>query len=364
MLDTSKMMACLLDLNYKVFTGVPCSYLKDIINYAINEELYYPSSNEGDAVALAVGMHFGKTKAVILMQNSGLTNAMSPLTSLNPIFKIPVLIFMGNRGGDRDEVQHSMLGGITEKLLENIKIKCEHLSSDMAIALNQIKNANQYIEQTGESFCFLISKDLFEKIEVLPAKQQKITGLKRYKILEILNDNRDKDTIIVTTTGFTSRELFTIEDNPNNMYTVGSMGCASTVALGIALSNKSKKVVVVDGDGAFMMRLSALSMLGDYKPNNLLHVVLDNGSYESTGKQPTQSNKLNIYKCLDVIYDTNLNIASYQAFEDTINEWIVHPKFQSVYVQITAESIEVLGRPRETPEDVKKRLLQQLEVGE
>ena len=147
MLNTKTFGEQLHSLGYNFYSGVPCSFLKYLINYAINTSEYIAAANEGDAVAIASGAYLGGRKSVALMQNSGLTNAISPITSLNHPFQLPVLGFVSLRGQDgiRDEPQHELMGKITTDLLDKMKVKWEILSKDQKVAHLQIKKCDSYI---------------------------------------------------------------------------------------------------------------------------------------------------------------------------------------------------------------------------
>lgn len=173
MLNTKEFGQELQKLGFNFFCGVPCSYLKYLINYVINEANYIPATNEGDAVAICTGAYIGGKKSVVLMQNSGLTNAISPLTSLNSIFKIPILGFISLRGeeGINDEPQHALMGRITTKFLSTMGICWEILSSDLKEVIQQLSRAYESIEK-GQAFFFVVKKGTFSKV-ALSDKQEK-----------------------------------------------------------------------------------------------------------------------------------------------------------------------------------------------
>ncbi len=241
-------------LGFDFYSGVPCSFLKALINYAINECDYVMAANEGDAVAIASGAKLGGKKAVVLMQNSGLTNATSPLTSLNFTFKLPVLGFVSLRGepGVKDEPQHELMGQITEQMLALMKVEWAYLSDDMTKAASQLKEANTHIE-AGRTFFFVIKKGTFGDVKLNQQALKQVSNNKlkksstkqslpiRTQALKCISDLADKDTILLATTGKTGRELFEVEDKPNNLYMVGSMGCISSLGLGLALARPDKK---------------------------------------------------------------------------------------------------------------------------
>ena len=167
MLNTATFGNELKAMGFDFYAGVPCSFLKSLINYAINECYYVMAANEGDAVAIASGATLGGRKAVVLMQNSGLTNATSPLTSLNYTFRLPVLGFVSLRGepGLKDEPQHELMGQITEEMLSTMRVEWAYLSDDMDIASKQLEEANEHIE-AGRTFFFVVKKGTFGDVKL------------------------------------------------------------------------------------------------------------------------------------------------------------------------------------------------------
>jgi phosphonopyruvate decarboxylase len=249
-------------LGFRLFSGVPCSFLKSLINYAINECDYVAAANEGDAVAIASGAYMGGEKSVVLMQNSGLTNAISPLTSLNYPFRIPLLGFVSLRGepGIPDEPQHELMGRITTHLLDLMQIQWDYLSDDLEEAKHKLVQANQHIDN-NQPFFFVVKKGTFD--EVVLQKQQPSIHLNqikaqgkaenqmptRHEALTVINSLKDCKTVQLATTGKTGRELYEIEDGDNNLYMVGSMGCISSFGLqGRKDFLKAGKAALREGD--------------------------------------------------------------------------------------------------------------------
>jgi phosphonopyruvate decarboxylase len=357
-------------LGFRFFSGVPCSFLKSLINYAINECEYVAAANEGDAVAIASGAYIGGEKPVVLMQNSGLTNAVSPLTSLIYPFRIPLLGFVSLRGepGIPDEPQHELMGQITTQMLDLMKVQWQFLSNDLEEAKHQLLKANQQIE-SNRAFFFVVKKGTFDK-EVLRKKQSAIhlNQIKeqnhaanqlpsRYESLTVINALKDFKTVQLATTGKTGRELFEIEDADNNLYMVGSMGCISSFGLGMALTQKNKNIVVIDGDGSLLMRMGSLATNGYYNPTNMIHILLDNNTHDSTGGQSTVSHNLNF---VDIAascgYTKSLYVHSLVELEDSLKEWKKTKGLTFLYLKISTSSKEQLSRPNLKPYEVKERL--------
>ncbi|WP_036744837.1 phosphonopyruvate decarboxylase, partial [Paenibacillus sp. HGF7] len=291
-MDTKLLGEELKQLGYTFFSGVPCSFLKNLINYAINECDYVAAANEGDAVAIASGAYVGGKKSVVLMQNSGLTNAVSPLTSLNYPFRIPLLGFVSLRGepGIPDEPQHELMGQITTQMLDLMDVEWQYLSKDLEEAKKQLIQADEHIAR-NRPFFFVVKKGTFDKVQL--RNQQTSIHLNqirqhahadhqmptRYEALAAINSMKDGNTIQLATTGKTGRELYEIEDADNNLYMVGSMGCIGSLGLGLALSQPSKDIFVIDGDGSLLMRMGSLATNGYYQPVNMVHILLDNNAH-------------------------------------------------------------------------------------
>jgi phosphonopyruvate decarboxylase len=277
--------------------GVPCSFLAPVIRLLEDgsDIDYIGAANEGEAVALAVGARVAGRRPVVVMQNSGLGNAVNPLTSLAATLAVPVLLLVTWRGepGRPDEPQHRLMGEITPTLLDAMDIDHEILPADLEALDRRLAAAEESMARTGRSFAFLVRKGTFEKAVPRPARDAENAPL-RADVIEAIVREIDDDTVIVATTGYTARELAASWDRPTNLYVVGSMGCASSVALGIATAAPDRRVVVLDGDGAALMRLEALTTISRLAPPRLVHVVLDNGAYESTGGQRTSSGALDL----------------------------------------------------------------------
>jgi phosphonopyruvate decarboxylase len=376
MLNTHEFGQYLKKLGFEFYSGVPCSFLKDLINYAINECNYVMAANEGDAVAICSGAALGGNKSVVLMQNSGLTNAVSPLTSLNYIFRLPVLGFVSLRGepGIPDEPQHELMGTVTTTMLETMKIKWEFLSDNIDEAGKQLDRANNIIGQ-NQTFFFVVRKDTFEKV---PLKEQQLNRISnhtksikmqddqlplRWDVLDKLNQLKDNSTIQLATTGKTGRELYEIEDAENNLYMVGSLGCISSLGLGLALVKPDKNIVVLDGDGSLLMRMGSLPTNAYYNPDNLLHILLDNNAHDSTGGQATISHNLNFVEIASASgYPVALYAHNLQELEQFYNNWQKNKQLTFIHIRIAKGTRKEPGRPKVKPFEVKERLMKFLNV--
>ncbi|WP_172372051.1 phosphonopyruvate decarboxylase [Sporosarcina jiandibaonis] len=369
MLNTNRFGDELKRLGFNFYSGVPCSFLKNLINYSINECEYIAATNEGDAVAIASGACIGGRKPVVLMQNSGLTNAVSPLTSLNYTFKIPVLGFVSIRGelGLKDEPQHELMGQITTRMLDLMDIKWQYLSLDDEEAKLQVAEANKWIEK-NHSFFFVVKKGTFDDVKLDGERQSNSKKIRkaekkvidelpsRFASLQVINKLKNEQTVQLGTTGKAGRELYEVEDCANNLYVVGSMGCISSLGLGLATIRKELNVVVIDGDGSLLMRMGCLATNGTYQPENMLHILLDNQSYDSTGGQSTVSNNVNFVDIAGACgYEKSFYIHNLEELEARIIEWKKTKGLTFLYLKISKGSIENVGRPKISPCEVKRR---------
>ena len=354
---------------FDFYSGVPCSYLKYLINYAINECEYIGATNEGEAVAIAAGASLGQKKSVVLMQNSGLTNAVSPLVSLIQPFRIPILGFVSLRGepGMPDEPQHELMGEITPYTLDLLQIEWDYLSTNLEKAKLQLQHANEKIEH-NEPYFFIVKKGTFEPVVLQDQTAKTTTSMAdqrtredqlpaRYDVLSEINSLKDNHTIQLATTGKTGRELYDLEDAPNNLYMVGSMGCVSSIGLGLALAKKEKSVIAIDGDGALLMRLGNLPTNGYWSPSNLLHILLDNNVHDSTGGQQTVSGNVDFVEVAAACgYNRAIYVHNLAELKECIVNWKKNQKLTFLYMRIAPGSKKSLGRPTLKPHEVKERL--------
>ncbi len=360
-------------LKYDFYTGVPCSFLTPFINHIIqNEETYYVSAaNEGDAVALAAGASLGGSRSVAMMQNSGLGNAVSPLTSLTYTFRLPILIICTLRGetGINDEPQHELMGKITTKILETMKIPWEIFPKSKAEIRPALARAEKHFLQSSTPYALIMKKGTCDpsyrnapKKLGTPIVKNEIndTGRgqrpSRLQVLKRIVEKTEREkAVILATTGYTGRELYKIGDRANQFYMVGSMGCVSSLGLGLALVKPDLFVILVDGDGAALMRLGNLATIGAYSPRNLFHFLLDNESHESTGGQETVSGSIDFanvavscgYKSI-----TRLNTLG-AITERFFKSKSSGPKF--IHCKTRSQPDLTLPRPTISPSDLAKR---------
>jgi phosphonopyruvate decarboxylase len=364
------------------YAGVPCSYLTPFINYVLQDRsLHYLSmANEGDAVALLAGVTLGKGgqggRGVVMMQNSGLGNAVSPLSSLSWTFRLPQLLIVtwrGQPGGPHDEPQHALMGPITPQLLELLQIPWELFPDSGPAIAPALERAVRHMDGSGRPYALIMPKGvvasytLATRAEVPRAAaclpqcdvEPRAPGAlaSRQDVLRIVQaESRAADTVVLASTGFCGRELCALEDRPNQLYMVGSMGCVSSLALGLALSRPDLKVVALDGDGAALMRLGNFASIGAYAPPNLWHLLLDNGAHDSTGGQATVSPHVSFPA---VAAACGYASALQTTRPERLVEWLrvsgAGPHFACIATR--TGSPQDLPRPTLTPEAVRARLM-------
>lgn len=273
-------------------SGVPCSFFGGpIALLSRTPGSYVPAANEGGALATAAGVALAGGRAYVMLQNSGLGNLINPLTSLVMTYRIPVLTFVSLRGWPDpagDEPQHEIMGGITQPFLDLLGLPHWRLGADDGPEhFVEILAAAEAALDDGQAPFVLVEKGAVGKIEA-PAEAADEDRLESAEVVRLVSKLADGDPVVATT-GYTGRELFGLDDRPRNFYMQGSMGHASSIALGVAMTEPKRTVVVLDGDGAVLMHMGTLSAIGDQAPANLVHIVLDNGIHESTGGQRTTS---------------------------------------------------------------------------
>ncbi len=294
------------------YAGVPCSFLTPFINYVLQDPAlhYVSAANEGDAVALIAGVALGARngeRGVAMMQNSGLGNAVSPLTSLTWTFRLPQLLIVTWRGepGVADEPQHALMGPITPSLLETMEIPWEPFPREADAIEPALARAAEHMDKTGRPYALVMHKgsvapyplarQATARASSAPARAQwrntppDALPSRRDALERVIAHTPIDSTVVLASTGFCGRELYALDDRPNQLYMVGSMGCVTPLALGLALARPDLHVVALDGDGAALMRMGAFATIGAYAPANLTHLLLDNGAHDSTGGQATVS---------------------------------------------------------------------------
>ncbi|MEU4656338.1 phosphonopyruvate decarboxylase [Streptomyces sp. NPDC023723] len=357
-LDPGKVVGILDRAGFGPFTGVPCSYLGPVISCLQQEmpDSYLISANEGEAVAMAAGAWLAGRRPVVILQNSGLGNAVNPLTSLCHTLRVPVLLLVTWRGepGVPDEPQHQLMGGITRSLLTGMEIRNELLPDREEELTARLAVADAHMRETGLPFAFVVPKGAIAPWPAAPcdtadSRPDSRLMARSEAIGHVMRAVGDQ-ALVVATTGKTARELERDWDRSQNLYVVGSMGCASAVALGVALNAPTRQVVVLDGDGAALMRLETMATIGRTAPPNLLHVLLDNEAYESTGGQPTGSAAVDFTEIAAASgYCSATEVTGEQGLRAALAEQLRHRGPSLIRVRIRAHSDPRLGRPALPP---------------
>ncbi len=366
MINPEKFYTLLKKNDIDFFTGVPDSLLKNFCAYItdnVSKKNNIIAANEGGAVALGAGYHLATGKVpLIYMQNSGMGNATNPLLSLvdEKVYSIPMLLMIGWRGepGIKDEPQHIKQGKVTTTLLDAMDIPYEIISDDFEKAIHIIEKSIKYVKEKNRPLAFIIRKNLFEPYE-LKNKIQTNFEMSREDAIKIIVDSLSKDDIIVSTTGKTSRELFEYREklnqgHNNDFLTVGSMGHASQIALGIALQKPNRQIYCFDGDGAAIMHMGSLGIIGNKAPKNFKHIVFNNGVHDSVGGQPTIGFNINLTKIAESFNYTYAK--KIQKIEDLKiickkMKTIIGPAFFEIYVNKGSRGD--LGRPNKSPKENK-----------
>lgn len=356
------------------FCGVPDSLLKDICAYITDNapvQNHVITANEGNAIALAAGYHMATGNIpLVYMQNSGIGNAVNPLLSLTDkqVYNIPVLLMIGWRGepGIKDEPQHITQGEVTLDLLKVMNIPFVILNEEEEQAGKQVQEALSEIKSTNKPFALVVRKGVFDKYKIKNAQETDFELSREDAIKQIVNQLKGNE-VIVSTTGKTSRELFEYREELNQAHfsdflTVGCMGHANQIALGIALSKPNKKVFCIDGDGALLMHMGSLAINGKMAPQNYIHIIINNGAHESVGGQPTVGFDLDIPAlALACNYKTALSVSSSNDLDEALKLLHAESCPALIEVKVRMGSRDNLGRPTIKPIDNKKDFMKNLE---
>lgn len=364
------------------FAGVPDSLLKNICAYITDHfdaEHNIIAANEGAAVGLAAGHYLATGQpACVYMQNSGEGNIINPLASLTDqeVYNIPVLLLIGWRGrpGVHDEPQHVKQGKVTTGLLNVMGVNYEVLSKEEDKAAKQIDKAAKALANK-EVFALVIEKDTFEDYKLQNVEVNDLTMTREEAIQTVAAAIGEKD-CIVSTTGMISRELFEYraamnQGHERDFLTVGSMGHASQIALGIALAQPDRRVWCFDGDGAAIMHMGSMAIVANKAPKNYVHVVFNNGAHDSVGGQPTVGLKINLPAVAKAVgYKATISVDSKEKLEKELSTLIATPHSQGensqlstvggpilLEVQVRKGNRKNLGRPTTTPIQNKEALM-------
>ena len=358
------------------YTGVPDSQLKALCNYLMNtygidEHHHVIAANEGNCTALAAGYHLATGKVpVVYMQNSGEGNIINPVASLlnDNVYAIPVVFIVGWRGepGIHDEPQHIYQGEVTVKLLEDMDIKPfiigkETTDEEAEAAMAEFKD----ILKSGKDVAFVIRKGALSYDEKVVYKND--NDMVREDIIKHIVAVTGEDPII-STTGKASRELFEtrVANGQSHKYdflTVGSMGHSSSIALGVAINKPDQKIWCVDGDGAVLMHMGSMAVLGANKPNNLVHVVINNGAHETVGGMPTVAGSIDLVGVAKACgYPYAVKVDSFDVLDSELKAAKERNELSLIEVSCSIGARDDLGRPTTTALENKENFMEYLKT--
>ena len=357
------------------YAGVPDSLLKNLCAYITDhadERHNIIAANEGGAMGLAAGHYLATGQIpVVYMQNSGEGNIINPLASLTDkdVYRIPMLLVIGWRGkpGVHDEPQHVKQGKVTTGLLNVMGIDYTVLSKEEEKATKQIETAVRYMRQTQECYALVIEKDTFDSYTLNSQLSTFNFQLSREQAIQTVAAALGEKDVIVSTTGMISRELFEYraamnEGHERDFLTVGSMGHASQIALGIALEKRDRRVWCFDGDGASIMHMGSMAIVAQKAPKNYVHVVFNNGAHDSVGGQPTVGLKIDLPAVAKAVgYKTAISVASKEELEKQLSTLNAQHSTSEgpvlLEVKVKKGNRKDLGRPTTTPIQNKEALM-------
>jgi phosphonopyruvate decarboxylase len=368
--DPSAISRFLTDKGVSLVTGVPDSLLKSMIksiDSTYDDDKHIVAPNEGAAIGLAIGHHLaGGDAAAVYLQNSGLGNAINPLLSLaHPqVYSIPMILFVGWRGapGEADEPQHLKQGECTPDLLDAMGLWWGVLEPESDLD-TLLEAAWQAMKSQSAPVVLLVKEGAFSASKTskpvakstppegsaLPTREATIA-----RVLDVVSDSE----VIVATTGKIGRELYELRmgraEPLSDFLTVGGMGHASAISLGVALRQKQKRVICLDGDGALLMHMGTITMIGAAAPRNLIHIILNNGTHESVGGQKTVALEMDFGSISKGAgYSKYWMVRDLNALDNILNSIAIDGGPAMIEVIIQSGSRPNLGRPNSPPRDNK-----------
>ena len=353
------------------YTGVPDSQLKALCNflmdkYGIDPKHHIIAANEGNCTALAAGYHLATGKIpVVYMQNSGEGNIINPVASLlnDKVYAIPVIFIVGWRGepGIHDEPQHIYQGEVTVKLLEDMDIATfvigkETTEEELSAKMTEFRE----ILASGKDVAFVVKKGALTDAPKVEYKND--NKMIREEIIQHIVKASGEDPI-VSTTGKASRELFEtrVSNNQSHKYdflTVGSMGHSSSIALGVAINKPEQRIWCIDGDGAVLMHMGSMAVLGANKPKNLIHVVINNGAHETVGGMPTVASDIDLVAIAKACgYPYAVSVDSFEDLDKELNLAKDRNELSLIEVKCSIGARDDLGRPTTTALENKENFM-------
>lgn len=373
-MKADRLLKALEEMGIDTITGVPDSTLKQFCdglqNYQGNLKHYVPV-NEGAAVGLAIGSYLADGKpACVYMQNSGIGNTVNPIASLanRDVYGVPILFIVGWRGepGVKDEPQHVFQGKITCELFDVLTIPYSVIDKETTWEeIEEILEKAAEVLANGDQYAIIVKKGTFDK--EVPFTWENGNKLNREEALAAILKDTQKDDLIVSTTGKISRELYeqsnSIYGNHDNIFmTVGGMGHASMIALGLAKKRTDRRVICVDGDGAALMHMGALAFIASQAPENYLHIIINNQAHESVGAMPTGCQKTDFSQLAkDAGYTWTRQVKNLDQLHDALREAVQKRGPVMIEVLVSLDSRADLGRPKESARENKEAFMKDVE---
>ena len=367
MLSPQKTYELFLQHQLNFFTGVPDSLLKDFCAYVADHtptKKNIITANEGNAIALAAGYHLATGKVgLVYLQNSGFGNCVNPLTSLTDpeVYSIPLLLLIGWRGepGKKDEPQHKKIGKVMLETIKSLEIPYGILPETMVEAEKFVEEAVRYAALHSAPYAIIVREGTFEPYKLQNNKKTTFP-LNREQAIRAVVPLLTSEDIIISTTGKTSRELFELrkelqQGHDKDFLTVGSMGHASSIALGIALQKPDRAIYCFDGDGAVIMHMGSLATIGKLAPKNFKHIIFNNFAHDSVGGQPTAADVVDFRS---VAQSCGYRASFLAETADQITECMKKIKMMEgpvlLEIRCNKGARENLGRPTRTPIENKQ----------
>ncbi len=378
MINPNFFVSRLIEVGIEFAAGVPDSLLKHAcmaIHEKFDKKNHVITANEGSAVGLAIGYYLAKkSPALVYMQNSGLGNAINPLTSLaHPeVYSIPMILMIGWRGEIekdsniqiKDEPQHSKQGKITLKILDLLDIPYIILDKEEENLNEVLVGQRKLTEERGGPVAIVVRKNTFLKYEASDYEEE-MSNFPREKAIKVIIENIKNNWPIVSTTGMISRELFEIrkrskQSDCHEFMLVGGMGHASQVASAIASERSDKKIICIDGDGSILMHAGSLAHCAEQ--DNIIHCVINNGAHDSVGGQPTAARNLSLSDLAKSFGFKHVkSVKNEEELKETLNSFKNNEKSSFIEIYCKRGSRENLGRPDKTPVDNKNNFIRFLE---
>lgn len=353
-----------------LYAGVPDSTFKEWLQFldeAPADLRHIAVSNEGDAVSLVSGYYLGSRRiGVVYMQNSGLGNTVNPITSLadRDVYSIPMILMIGWRGmpGMKDEPQHKKMGRITLPMLDTLEIPYAMVPEQPEELQNVFDQAVQWVQKNNGPYALVVRHGTFAPYQSKKTLQQPWT-LCREDAVKMVAEALRNHQAIVATTGKISRELYEYRDalqqgHSQDFYTVGSLGCCVSIAMGIALTQPQRDLVVFDADGSALMHLGSWATVGAYHPTNLKHIIFDNETYESTGAQPCHSKGVSFPEIAKACgYQYTKQVTSQEQLQQTLPSFLQSSGPSLLVIKVQSGSRSNLGRPKTSPLENKSAFM-------